>query len=316
MNILLYYGVIEHNIDVSDKCEQLIKNGYVFIPRSQYERDQLFSDPIVGRDKFIFVQIGNIVRCFNNAQDVYFKIGETDVFDQHNVPYAYVKNTRTTQACLDWIQGRLTIDHGDFSEEFVEQRLAVEYLTGSEKILEIGGNIGRCALIISFILNSCGNNDFVSMECNTEIAKQLLHNRDKNRALFHIEATALSKRKIIQNGWHNVESDVLLENHLPVENINCVELKKKYDIQFDTLIIDCEEAFYVILQDMPEILDGIRLIIMENDYLDGKKKEFVDSILRDRYFNVVYSEKGHWPEECNRFPCYQNFYEVWKYKLL
>jgi len=316
MKVSFYYGIIENNIDVSEKCNGLIKNNYLFISRNQFQRDQLFSDPVVGRDKFLFIHIGNNIQCFSNTQDVYLKVGEPRAFDQDCVSYDYVQHTRDTEGCLNWIRGKLQIDYGDFSEEFVEQRLAVKYLTGHEKILEIGGNIGRCALIISFILNSYDNTDFVSMECNTDIAKQLIHNRDKNNAIFHIEPTALSKRKIIQNGWHNVESDVMLENHLPVKNISCVELKEKYRIQFDTLIIDCEEAFYVILQDIPEILDGINLIIMENDYLEQKKKDFVDNILNERNFHVVYSEKGHWPEEHNRFPCYQNFYEVWKYKLI
>jgi len=31
--------------------------------------------------------------------------------------------------------------------------MAIMYLTGSEKVLEIGGNIGRNLLIISFILH-------------------------------------------------------------------------------------------------------------------------------------------------------------------
>jgi hypothetical protein len=35
---------------------------------------------------------------------------------------------------------------------------------------------------------------------------------------------------------------------------------------FDTLVLDCEGAFYYILQDTPEILEGIKLLIMENDY--------------------------------------------------
>ena len=62
--------------------------------------------------------------------------------------------------------------------------------------------------------------------------------------------------------------------------------------------------------DFPEILTNITLLIMENDYLKQYKKDYVDKVLRENNFEVVYSEKGGWPEEYNRFPCYKNFYEM------
>ena len=58
--------------------------------------------------------------------------------------------------------------------------------------------------------------------------------------------------------------------------------------------------------DMPEILDNIKLIIMENDYWDADKKKFVDDVLIKKRFYVDYSELGGWG------PCVNNFYEVWK----
>jgi FkbM family methyltransferase len=72
------------------------------------------------------------------------------------------------------------------------------YLTGNEKILEIGGNIGRNSLVIASILNT---NNFVSLECDVTISQQLTENRDLNKFSFHIESAALSNRKLIQKGW-------------------------------------------------------------------------------------------------------------------
>jgi len=238
-------------------------------------------------------------------------------YDDTNVPYNVRR--RMPLSCLDWIHSKLDISHGTFMEEDVEQKLAVTYIHGNEKVLEIGGNIGRVAMVVSYILNMHKNTDFVSMECNTDIARQLIENRDKNHLKFHVETGALSQRSLIHYGWSNVESDTLLPplNGIPymsVTNISMDELKSKYSIEFDTLIVDCEEAFYTILQDFPFILSNIRLIIMENDYFEKYKKEYVDKILREAGFEVVYSEKGGWPRELNRFPCYDNFYEVWKCK--
>jgi hypothetical protein len=62
-----------------------------------------------------------------------------------------------------------------------------------------------------------------------------------------------------------------------VSTITLEQLKSKYNIEFDTLVLDCEGAFYYILMDMPEILNNINLIIMENDYWDISKKNYIDN---------------------------------------
>jgi hypothetical protein len=69
--------------------------------------------------------------------------------------------------------------------------------------------------------------------------------------------------------------------------------------------LDCEGAFYNILRDMPEILNNIKLIIMENDYQDIKLKTFIDDILIKQNFKVDYQQRGGWG------PCEDRFFEVW-----
>ena len=80
-------------------------------------------------------------------------------------------------------------------------------------------------------------------------------------------------------------------------------------MSFDTLVLDCEGAFYYIVMDMPEVLDNIQLIIMENDYLKMEEKEYVDNTLKNKNFRRIYKEQGPWG------PCQSNFYEIWKRKI-
>jgi hypothetical protein len=101
-------------------------------------------------------------------------------------------------------------------------------------------------------------------------------------------------------------SDVLQEGYTWVNTITLDQLKAKYSIEFDTLVLDCEGAFYYILMDMPDILQNIKLIIMENDYTDILKKNDVDQVLKDNHFHRDYVEHGGWG------PCTNNFFEVWK----
>jgi len=182
--------------------------------------------------------------------------------------------------------------------------MAVRYLNGNEKVLEIGGNIGRNSLVIASILENDAN--FVTLESDKSISKQLKENRDLNNFGFHIENAALSNRKLIQRGWNTKPSDILEKGYKWVNTITFNELKEKYNIVFDTLVLDCEGAFYYILLDTPEILDNINLIIMENDYLDISHKEYVDNVLIKNKFYRDYVQTGGWG------PCYNNFFEVWK----
>ena len=218
----------------------------------------------------------------------------------------------TTLLELKEIHSNLKLKYGTFNDEFPEQLMAVKYLTGNEKILELGGNIGRNSLVMAHILAQKGNNSLVTLECNSGISEKLKENRAINGMNFHIETSALSQRKLIQKGWNTIISDVVLEGYKSVNTITLYELREKYKIDFDTLIIDCEGAFYYILKDMPEILNNIKLIITENDYRNAEHKNYIDTILKEHNFYVDYFEKGSQEALDLKFPCYLNFYEVWK----
>jgi FkbM family methyltransferase len=206
---------------------------------------------------------------------------------------------------LNLIQSNLKIKHGSFDQEVPEQFMSVLALTGNEKVLELGGNIGRNSLIIASILNNPEN--LLTLESDTNICSQLRENRDLNCLNFHIENAALSNRKLIQKGWNTIPSNILLDGYNWINTITFKELKEKYKIEFDTLVLDCEGAFYYILVDMPEILDNINLIIVENDYTDPSHKLYVDNILKNNSFTLVYYENvGYVPSYCNPF------YEIWK----
>jgi FkbM family methyltransferase len=170
--------------------------------------------------------------------------------------------------------------------------------------LEIGGNIGRNSLIIACLLANQQN--LVTLESNLEIAAQLKENRDANQLQFHIETSALSKRALIQKGWDTLPSDTLQEGYSWVNTMTLDEIQTKYNIVFDTLVLDCEGAFYYILMDMPEILANINLIIMENDYTDIFRKQYIDNVLKKNGFYRDYAEGGGWG------PCIDYFFEVWK----
>jgi len=307
--VIIKYGIINNNIDVTDialtKC---MKENIIFIPKNDHARASYFSDPLLNILKSIFIIVNDNV-CFemDHNENIYIDITNDQIYTDENVPESIREiHTNSYEKKLLNIHSLLQIEYGSFTQELPEQMMAVTYLTGDEKVLELGGNIGRNSLIIGHILREKQNNNFVTLECDSDICKQLTHNRDLNNMTFYIENSALSKRNLIQLGWDTIVSDVVLSGYKPVSIISYDELKIKYNIDFDTLVLDCEGAFYYILMDMPEILNGIKLIIMENDYHDYNHKLFIDDVLRKNNFNVVYQEEGGWD------PCYNVFFEVWK----
>jgi FkbM family methyltransferase len=322
------YGVKNKTIDITSFVyTNCIKNLIIYIPKDDNKRAFLFGDPFFGIVKSIFIKKdGEEEVEYNDTLDIFIDVKTNLIYTNKIFIPSYILDIYVDYK-IDYklanIHKRLNLKYGDLMEEYTEQKMAVRYLTGYEKVLEIGGNIGRNSLIIAYLLNEKENNDFVTLECAQSTAQLLCENRDLNNFNFHVEDAALSKKKIYQQKWVNnpiaaytVEIDKTTEDlseFSEVKSITWEELFKKYQINFDTLILDCEGAFYNILLSMPEILDNINLIIMENDYLDIAKKEYVDEVLKQNNFYVDYQECG---PPCTKFrPCHTNFYEVWKKKV-
>jgi FkbM family methyltransferase len=293
------YGTDNCNIDVTEICyTKLMIDNIISIPYGDIHRAYFFTDPINGVLKSIFItDKNNITTKYNDTIKVIINIESETI--------TTITNKDINNKISD-IHSKLQLKYGSLNDELPEQKMVCRYIRGYEKVLEIGSNIGRNSLVIAHILGEKNNDNFVTLECDINIANQLQENRDLNNFKFHIESSALSKRKLIQRGWDTIPSDVLLNGYTNVNTVTFDGLQSKYNIEFDTLVLDCEGAFYYILMDMSEILQNINLIIMENDYWDINKKQYVDEVLKKNNFYVDYSESGGWG------PCFSNFFEVWK----
>lgn len=200
----------------------------------------------------------------------------------------------------------LRFHHGFIQDEFPEQVLSMQFVKEDAKVLEIGGNAGRNSLILSALLNH--TNQLVVLETNEEVASYLVHNLRQNYFDTRVETRALSTSPILTNGWNTIPASLADSTHhdwKPIPTITFEELQAKYNIQFDTIVADCEGALYHIVKDNPDMLNGIRMIIMENDYTDLDEKQMLDSILRLKGFSRTYHQAG------GGGPCTEFFYEVW-----
>ena len=182
-----------------------------------------------------------------------------------------------------------------------EQLLSARFIKPSFTVLELGGNIGRNSLIISSLLDS--GKQLLTVEPNKEICALLIENRDANNLSFHIESRALSKRKLWSKGWNTHLSPV--EGSVEVDIISFDDLQSTYGLTFDTLVIDCEGAFYHILNEDENIMKNINLVIIENDFSSILHKKYVDQIFVKNGLKCIHTQSGGFG------PCRNNFYEAW-----
>jgi len=300
--MIITYGTRETQIDITHTVySTCMKSSIIYIPSGDNERAKLFTDPIYGILKSVFIDATE----YKANTPIYIDTVSNTVYTENVPPHIAEVYPEAVLASLHM---KLVIRHGSFRDEFSEQKMAVRFLRESDKVLEIGGNIGRNSLIIASLVQD----SLVTLESDPEIARQLEENRDANGMRFAIEASALSLRPLIQKGWDTVVSDVVLDGYKKVPTLSLEELRKKYPIPFTALVLDCEGAFYYILHDMPDILDGIHTILMENDYYNVSHKEYIDATLRQKGFTCVYTEELGPEYAYKNFPFHSTFFEAWR----
>lgn len=296
--ITIWYGNKDTYVDVTAQAldKWVVQEGdkqILQVPKGDYQRcADLGGDPLFGVLKFIKVLKKEQPRLIQPDEQISIAMS--------------IDFTSVGEKVLTYLHQTLRLIGGGMHDEYPEQLMVAKYLRSDATVLELGSNIGRNTLVISSILDD--SHRLVTVECDPETCKTLKINRDVNLFNFHICNAALSIRRIAQKGWDTISlaaEEPLPAEHTLVQTITYQEICKRYGLTFDTLVADVEGALYWILQDMPEVLDYIHTVIVENDYRDINHKLAVDEILTKRGFKVVYQEEGGWG------PCWDRFYEVW-----
>jgi FkbM family methyltransferase len=317
------YGYDNNFIDITDivfkKC---VTSSGIFIPPGDNNRcDIVGYDPYPNILKYIIV-IDNFNNNFqyNYNREVNISFNNlTQELNKNKNPKNWWTQTgrfisdpiERLNALHKHINLHYIADGGAFELEYPEQLMCMRYIKEDDKVLEIGGNVGRTAHIIHTILRNPHNH--IVMEIDQEMAKKLRYNLDLNTYnTLQIETAALSASKLYNLGGNPrpVDDDKVTPDMIQMPTISYSEICKKYNVDFNVLVADCEGSLFYIFKEDPDMLDNIHTVIMENDYYDIDHKQMVDAILKLKGFTMVYQEKGvPWASwSC----CYEYFYEVWK----
>lgn len=159
-----------------------------------------------------------------------------------------------------------------------EQEMIIRFLPKDAVVLEFGAGIGSTAILIDKLLSNPNHHVVIDPSAkaieNTEIQK----NQTKSSFLL-IRGFVAKNRKFQEDLWEECKN---CKNYL-VEELESLINKK-----FNVLMVDCEGAFLGVMNDFPELLKQVKLIIIEQD---GDKENVSETrrLLLENNFKVVYS---------------------------
>jgi hypothetical protein len=317
-----YYGYDEENrVEITEKVEEhCLVNNFYLIPNDDNLRAKIFGDPYYGKLKMIWIDLEivdqKMITCPHNQSILFSKnITSVDQIHQTNIKELrklwwenkgkYIPDvSQKLLGMQNWIMYGYTIS----DLEWEEQIMAITYLDPKDKVLELGSNYGKNTCLIASLLEDDRN--LVTLETCQAYIPGLEYNRNINLLQFQIEPSGISRKKLIQKKWITTqwEMDTLPDSdYFWVPTITWSDLKKKYPIDFNVLVADCEGALFYILQEEPDFLDRFQKIFVENDYIRMEQYEFVKKKMEEKGFRNVFNLGGGLSWHC----CKDCFYQVW-----
>jgi FkbM family methyltransferase len=163
-----------------------------------------------------------------------------------------------------------------FNYEKYEIYLISKYINKNATILELGGCIGVVSnKINSLIINK---KNHIVLEPNIHICNFLLQNKKLNNSFFEVENTIISKNESVDFFvyedvlWSSVYvRDNILNKKISIKTTSVENLKNKYKLIFDTLVMDIE--------------GGELDLLTDNSFINNFKSMFIE-FHPDIYGNV------------------------------
>jgi FkbM family methyltransferase len=153
--------------------------------------------------------------------------------------------------------------HGTYEEE--ESRYLKEYLSPDAKVLELGSCLGYVSCLTNKLLSD--NSAHVVLEANPQLIPWIEKNRDENRCEFAIENSIISNDEMNDFYVHHLivggSAKRKTPNKIQIKGETFQGLRKKYGIDFDTLIMDIEGGELDLFRNYKEGIAEFDQIFME-----------------------------------------------------
>lgn len=172
--------------------------------------------------------------------------------------------------------------------EHFEQSLAQQHIESEDIVLELGARYGSVSVTINKILKNKKNH--VVVEPDSRVWDALEKNRIVNGCKFKIFKGLIGKKKysLTNKDCYNGYGTTMIENsNSDIESITLDNLIKRYKIEPNVLVVDCEGCFEIFLDENKDFIKNLRMIMYEADYPQKCNYIKIEKILIENGFKVI-----------------------------
>lgn len=186
---------------------------------------------------------------------------------------------------VDLYGNRADIEHLEVDEQYLADNLISE----DDVVLELGARYGSVSCIINSNLNNKTNQ--VVVEPDERVWDALERNRIANNCSFHIVKGFISNKKLdltnldVCAGGYGATFVESGNTRIPSYSLD--EIKKKYNLEFNVLVADCEGFLETFFDENPRFYDTLRLIIFEADYPEKCNYDKIRNTLMQKGFMKI-----------------------------
>lgn len=186
------------------------------------------------------------------------------------------------------------IDH--LRIERSEQDLAEQFIEPHDIVIELGGRYGTVSCIINSKLQDPTNH--VVVEPQFQVQSALQKNKQINNSQFHIINGFVSKKPLhLTEVGYGASFELGANSLYPCFDL--ADIQTKYNLQFNTLVADCEGGLESFFDDFPYMYTQLTKAIIEKDYPQKCNYDKIEQEFKNHGLQLIHTENG-------------GFHQVWK----
>lgn len=171
--------------------------------------------------------------------------------------------------------------------EYPEQKLAMKYISNESIVLELGARYGTVSCIINKIISN--PNNMVVVEPDERVWGALEKNMKNNKCNFNIVKGFISRKHLsLINKDTGSATTSIIDNNSNINSYTIEEIEEKYNLQFNTLVADCEGYLEEFLDENPKLYSQLKLILFEKDYPNKcNYNNIINNLIKYNFKNIV-----------------------------
>jgi len=170
------------------------------------------------------------------------------------------------------------------SNEKEEQDQAQEYIQANDCVLELGARYGTVSAIINKKLANPRHH--IAVEPDSTVWAALEKNKESTQSQFQIVKGLISNKKFSLTK-DNYATRQVVDESSTIPHVSFQQVQAMAGAPFTVLVVDCEGCIEHFLAENVDILNTVRLILMEEDFPDNCNYSTVKELFLEYSFKEI-----------------------------